>query len=175
MRCDTSCIYALSLYDILLQSSSPLTAFSVGTAFVCPFSCPFACPFACAQGVTLFAFDDYFPAVATTDLVCRVADVLCAKPSVRDRDKDRERGRQRQRQRDRETERDGERQRDREMCMRVLCTKLLSPNPLLYAPVPYPPTLPTSRTLPHARVLSPPPSSPPTLVNGIRVLHHGVL
>jgi hypothetical protein len=33
------------------------------------------------KGVTLFAFDDYFPAVATTDIVCRVADVLCAKPS----------------------------------------------------------------------------------------------
>jgi len=30
----------------------------------------------------LFAFDDYFPAVATTDLLARVADVLCAKPSV---------------------------------------------------------------------------------------------
>ena len=34
-----------------------------------------------SKGVTLFAFDDYFPAVATTDIVCRVADVLCAKPS----------------------------------------------------------------------------------------------
>jgi len=33
------------------------------------------------RGVTLFAFDDYFPAVATTDLLSRVADVLCAKPS----------------------------------------------------------------------------------------------
>jgi len=33
------------------------------------------------KGVTLFAFDDYFPAVATTDLLARVADVLCAKPS----------------------------------------------------------------------------------------------
>lgn len=31
--------------------------------------------------VTLFAFEDYFPAVATTDLVGRVTDVLCAKPS----------------------------------------------------------------------------------------------
>ncbi len=31
--------------------------------------------------MTLFAFDDYFPAVATTDLLARVADVLCAKPS----------------------------------------------------------------------------------------------
>ncbi len=29
--------------------------------------------------VTLFAYDDYFPAVATTDLLCRVADVLCCK------------------------------------------------------------------------------------------------
>ena len=33
------------------------------------------------EAVTLFAFDDYFPAVATTDLLARVADVLCAKPS----------------------------------------------------------------------------------------------
>lgn len=33
------------------------------------------------KGVTLFAFDDYFPAVATTDLLSRVTDVLCAKPS----------------------------------------------------------------------------------------------
>lgn len=31
--------------------------------------------------VTLFAFDTYFPAVATTDLVGRVTDVLAAKPS----------------------------------------------------------------------------------------------
>lgn len=31
--------------------------------------------------VTLFAYDSYFPAVATTDLVCRVSDVLCSKPS----------------------------------------------------------------------------------------------
>jgi len=31
--------------------------------------------------VTLFAFKDYFPAVATTDLLSRVADVLCCKPS----------------------------------------------------------------------------------------------
>lgn len=31
--------------------------------------------------VTLFAFGDYFPAVATTDKLCRVADVLCCKPS----------------------------------------------------------------------------------------------
>ena len=29
--------------------------------------------------MTLFAYDDYFPAVATTDLLCRVADVLCCK------------------------------------------------------------------------------------------------
>ena len=40
----------------------------------------------CASGksrrpVTLFAFADYFPAVATTDLLSRVADVLCCKPS----------------------------------------------------------------------------------------------
>jgi hypothetical protein len=34
-----------------------------------------------SQPVTLFAFADYFPAVATTDLVGRVTDVLCAKPS----------------------------------------------------------------------------------------------
>jgi hypothetical protein len=33
------------------------------------------------QNVTLFAFEEYFPAVATTDLLCRVADVLCCKPS----------------------------------------------------------------------------------------------
>lgn len=32
-------------------------------------------------GVTLFAFTDYFPAVATTDIFSRVADVLCCKPS----------------------------------------------------------------------------------------------
>ena len=31
--------------------------------------------------VTLFAFADYFPAVATTDVLMRVADVLCCKPS----------------------------------------------------------------------------------------------
>jgi hypothetical protein len=31
--------------------------------------------------VTLFAFNEYFPAVATTDMVCRVADVLACKPS----------------------------------------------------------------------------------------------
>lgn len=34
-----------------------------------------------AKAVTLFAFDDYFPAVATTDLLCRVADILTCKPS----------------------------------------------------------------------------------------------
>jgi hypothetical protein len=33
------------------------------------------------KAVTLFAFDDYFPAVATTDLLCRVADILTCKPS----------------------------------------------------------------------------------------------
>lgn len=31
--------------------------------------------------VTLFSFDDYFPAVATTDILSRVADVLACKPS----------------------------------------------------------------------------------------------
>jgi hypothetical protein len=31
--------------------------------------------------VTLFAFDEYFPAVATTDILSRVADVLACKPS----------------------------------------------------------------------------------------------
>merc|ERR1711862_3283 len=31
--------------------------------------------------VTLFSFKDYFPAVATTDLVCRVTDILACKPS----------------------------------------------------------------------------------------------
>lgn len=34
-----------------------------------------------AKAITLFAFDDYFPAVATTDILCRVADILAAKPS----------------------------------------------------------------------------------------------
>lgn len=34
-----------------------------------------------ADAVTLFAFSDYFPAVATTDVLSRVADVLCCKPS----------------------------------------------------------------------------------------------
>jgi hypothetical protein len=33
------------------------------------------------KAITLFAFDEYFPAVATTDLLCRVADVLTCKPS----------------------------------------------------------------------------------------------
>jgi hypothetical protein len=31
--------------------------------------------------ITLFSFDEYFPAVATTDILCRVSDVLCCKPS----------------------------------------------------------------------------------------------
>jgi hypothetical protein len=34
-----------------------------------------------SKGVTLFSFDEYFPAVATTDLLCRVVDVLVCKPS----------------------------------------------------------------------------------------------
>lgn len=34
-----------------------------------------------AKNVTLFSFEEYFPAVATTDLLCRVADVLACKPS----------------------------------------------------------------------------------------------
>lgn len=34
-----------------------------------------------AKNVTLFCFDEYFPAVATTDILARVADVLCCKPS----------------------------------------------------------------------------------------------
>jgi len=33
------------------------------------------------KNVTLFSFDDYFPAVATTDILSRVADVLACKPS----------------------------------------------------------------------------------------------
>ncbi|KAG7344580.1 hypothetical protein IV203_022588 [Nitzschia inconspicua] len=33
------------------------------------------------KAITLFAFDEYFPAVATTDMLCRVADVLVCKPS----------------------------------------------------------------------------------------------
>jgi hypothetical protein len=31
--------------------------------------------------ITLFSFDDYFPAVATTDILSRVADILACKPS----------------------------------------------------------------------------------------------
>lgn len=31
--------------------------------------------------VTLFSFDTYFPAVATTDILSRVADILACKPS----------------------------------------------------------------------------------------------
>ena len=34
-----------------------------------------------AKNVTLFSFDEYFPAVATTDILCRVTDVLSCKPS----------------------------------------------------------------------------------------------
>jgi hypothetical protein len=34
-----------------------------------------------AKSITLFAFEEYFPAVATTDLLGRVADVLTCKPS----------------------------------------------------------------------------------------------
>lgn len=34
-----------------------------------------------SKAITLFAFDEYFPAVATTDILCRVADVLTCKPS----------------------------------------------------------------------------------------------
>ena len=33
------------------------------------------------KAITLFAFDEYFPAVATTDILGRVADVLTCKPS----------------------------------------------------------------------------------------------
>ena len=33
------------------------------------------------KNVTLFTYDDYFTAVATTDILCNVADVLCCKPS----------------------------------------------------------------------------------------------
>eukprot|EP00522_Entomoneis_paludosa_P002301 CAMPEP_0172470974 /NCGR_PEP_ID=MMETSP1065-20121228/67576_1 /TAXON_ID=265537 /ORGANISM="Amphiprora paludosa, Strain CCMP125" /LENGTH=525 /DNA_ID=CAMNT_0013229055 /DNA_START=55 /DNA_END=1632 /DNA_ORIENTATION=+ len=33
------------------------------------------------KNVTLFSFDEYFPAVATTDILSRVSDVLCCKPS----------------------------------------------------------------------------------------------
>jgi hypothetical protein len=31
--------------------------------------------------VTLFAFDEYFTAMATTDILCNVSDVLACKPS----------------------------------------------------------------------------------------------
>lgn len=34
-----------------------------------------------SKNVTLFSFDDYFTAVATTDILCNVADVLACKPS----------------------------------------------------------------------------------------------
>lgn len=34
-----------------------------------------------AKNITLFSFEDYFPAVATTDILSRVADVLACKPS----------------------------------------------------------------------------------------------
>jgi hypothetical protein len=33
------------------------------------------------KAITLFAFEEYFPAVATTDILCRVSDVLTCKPS----------------------------------------------------------------------------------------------
>lgn len=34
-----------------------------------------------SKNATLFAYDDYFTAVATTDILCNVADVLACKPS----------------------------------------------------------------------------------------------
>lgn len=34
-----------------------------------------------SKPITLFAFDEYFPAVAATDILCRVSDVLTCKPS----------------------------------------------------------------------------------------------
>merc|ERR1719291_433795 len=34
-----------------------------------------------AKNVTLFSYSDYFTAVATTDILCNVADVLACKPS----------------------------------------------------------------------------------------------
>merc|ERR1712087_229657 len=34
-----------------------------------------------SKNVTLFAFTDYFTAVAMTDIICNVADVLACKPS----------------------------------------------------------------------------------------------
>jgi len=33
------------------------------------------------KAITLFAFEEYFPAVATTDIMARAVDVLCCKPS----------------------------------------------------------------------------------------------
>jgi hypothetical protein len=33
------------------------------------------------KNVTLFAFEDYFTAVATTDILCEVSDVMACKPS----------------------------------------------------------------------------------------------
>lgn len=33
------------------------------------------------KAITMFAFDEYFPAVATTDILCRVSDILACKPS----------------------------------------------------------------------------------------------
>lgn len=38
-------------------------------------------PTSTTPAVTLFSFDEYFPAVATTDILSRVADVLACKPS----------------------------------------------------------------------------------------------
>lgn len=34
-----------------------------------------------SKSITLFAFTEYFPAVATTDILCRVSDLLTCKPS----------------------------------------------------------------------------------------------
>ena len=34
-----------------------------------------------SKAITLFAYEEYVPAVATTDILCRVADVLACKPS----------------------------------------------------------------------------------------------
>merc|ERR1712029_832005 len=34
-----------------------------------------------SKNVTLFSYDDYFTAVATTDILCNVTDVLACKPS----------------------------------------------------------------------------------------------
>jgi hypothetical protein len=33
------------------------------------------------KAITLFAYDEYVPAVVTTDILCRVSDILAAKPS----------------------------------------------------------------------------------------------